>query len=132
MPDFKTIGKYKVDRDKVLGRGGFGKVYLAEDLKKKEYVAAKEIYIGGDKTLTEMARQEVDLMKRIPHHPNILQIKDDKIEESDLWIFVEYCALGNLDGYCEKNSLTMSQRFEFMIQISSAVQLLHSQNPPVA
>ena len=41
MPDIKTICKYKVDRDWVLGLAGFGNVYLAEHLKSKEYVAAK-------------------------------------------------------------------------------------------
>ena len=55
MPNYTNIGKFRVDRDHVLGRGNYGKVYLGEDLKAKGYqVAAKEIYLGNNKAVVQV------------------------------------------------------------------------------
>ena len=40
-PRIKKVGEYKIFLNEVLGEGGFGKVFVAEDTNKKEKVAIK-------------------------------------------------------------------------------------------
>ena len=133
MPDYITVGNFKVDRNKLLSRGNFGNVYLAQDLKEKgnATVAAREVWMGNDTDDIAHIKREVERIGKIPYHPNILRLIGHKINSSDLWIFTQYCTMGNLDNLCEKTSLSDTECLDLMIQMTRAVYHLHHLLPLV-
>ena len=78
------------------------------------------------------AKLEVQLMSKIPPHPNIIQLLDHAIVNQHLWIFTEFCTRGSLDDFCTKERLSTEDRFRFMTEISEALRHLHKLRPPIA
>ena len=132
MPDYKTVGDFLVNRDDdaVLGRGAMGTLYMAH-LTTKQPVAAKEIWIGDNEEDIQKAKKEVDIMSTFSDHPNIIKILGHAFTGKQLWIFTEFCELGNLDDFCKKHDISPSLRFDMMIQMCQAVEHLHMQDPPM-
>ena len=80
----QMLGKYRIE--KLIGNGGFAKVYSALDTIEGIKVALKiphEHYV--DEELMEAFRQEVRLLARLDH-PNILVLKDANIIDDRLVI----------------------------------------------
>ena len=134
MPDLKTVGEFEVDKDDdaILGNGSMGTVYMATNTTTKQPAAAKEIYIGNDKRKAEQAQSEVEIMKALSNHPNIVTMLGSIIKGKHLWIFMDYCNLGNLDDYCIKTDISSRQRVSMMIDMCLAIEHLHSQARPIA
>ena len=124
-------GQFLVDEhdiNSVLGEGRYGKVYRATDLKTNRTVAAKKINMQRHppKIRTRMER-EIDILRRIPHHPNIVKFLHATTDDSgDIWIFMELCSLGNLDDYCLKNTIFIEDKFRIMLQIAGAILHVHT------
>ena len=128
MPDYKTIGNFKIDRDKNLGKANTRKVHLAEDLRTKQLVAAKEI--GLPYYDEEITKREVDIMKTIPPHSNIINLSGHAIDEKTktLWLFMEYCPIGDLNDLCEHHDISPHERVDVMLQIAHAIDHIHQLN----
>lgn len=70
-------GRYKIIR--LLGRGGQGAVYEAEDLRLKITVALKESFYGHDEHLRKEFEREARLLARL-EHPALPRVWDHFIE----------------------------------------------------
>ena len=67
--------RYKIQ--KVLGQGGMGRVYLAEDIQTQEMVAVKECIVHGknpEQTIRRIQREYFFLTKL--QHPNLVKALD--------------------------------------------------------
>ncbi len=131
MPDYKTIGNFRVDRDKDLGCGTFGEVFEAEHVITKEKAAAKKIYLGTDSDWIARVQREVDALMKIPKHKNIIKYLGHEREGRSLWIFTEFCQFGDLEKYCIDNVISDQDKVSIMIEICEAVRHLHQQRTPV-
>jgi serine/threonine protein kinase len=85
----KPFDKAKYKREKVLGHGGGGKVWLVSEIATGELFAEKRIPLDG-----EMSKQleEIRILKYL-QHPFIIKYVDcfyDK-EEYDLVLLQEFC-----------------------------------------
>jgi predicted Ser/Thr protein kinase len=70
----KTIGRYKVER--LLGAGGMGAVYLAEDPMLKRRLAIKVVLTAGvQKEILARFQREAEVSARL-NHPNVITIYD--------------------------------------------------------
>jgi hypothetical protein len=91
-PPLPTVGRYRVVR--LLGEGGMGTVYEAEQDNPRRTVALKVIRAGltSDFVLKRFAR-EAQILGRL-HHPGIAQVYDAGVAEGGQPYFI----LGESDG----------------------------------
>ncbi len=121
------IGPYIVFIDRPLGRGSFGKVYKAEnDRDKPGSYAAKAIDLKRNEAL---AKRESAILKRFLKydHENIVRIFDIVDRKSTIWVFLEFCSLGDLNKYFiqEEAQIDLDAKLNLMTQIAKGVAFLH-------
>ena len=119
------IGPYKLLQ--VLGEGGMGTVFMAEQKEPvKRRVALKIIKPGMD-TQQVIARFEAERQAlAMMEHPNIARVLDAGTTESGRPFFVMELVKGmSLSQYCDEQHLTPRQRLELFVPICQAVQHAH-------
>ena len=120
-----VIGRYELLEQ--IGEGGFGIVFLAQQLKPvKREVALKIVKPGMDTRLViarfEAERQALALMD----HPNVAKILDAGETDSGRPYFVMELVTGiSLTEYCDRHSLSARQRLELFVPVCRAVQHAH-------
>ena len=119
------IGRYKLLS--VLGEGGFGIVYLAEQKEPvKRKVALKIVKPGMDSKQViarfEAERQALALLD----HPNIAKVHDAGATEQERPYFVmEYVKGTPITEYCDRHKLNVEERLGLFIQVCEAIQHAH-------
>ena len=119
------IGCYKLLR--ILGEGGMGMVYLAEQEQLiRRRVALKIIKPGMDSKRVlarfEAERQALALLD----HPNIAQVHDAGTADSGRPYFVmEYVKGTPITEFCDRHTLTIEQRLRLFQQVCGAIQHAH-------
>jgi WD40 repeat protein/serine/threonine protein kinase len=119
------IGRYKLLE--LIGEGGFGVVYMAEQREPiRRRVALKIIKLGMD-TKQVIARFEAERQAlAMMEHPNIAKVLDAGATETGRPYFVMELVKGiSVTEYCDKNNLDTRQRLEIFIDICKAVQHAH-------
>ena len=87
---------------KLIGTGSFAKVFKGIDTRSTEPVAIKMISKDNlDAQKLAAIEKEISIL-RLLQHPNIVQIKDIKKTQKNIYLIMEYCHLGDLDSYIEK------------------------------
>jgi non-specific serine/threonine protein kinase/serine/threonine-protein kinase len=124
-PFRERIGPYETVG--VIGKGGMGIVYLAEQKEPvRRRVALKLIKLGMD-TQEVIARfQSERQVLALLNHPNIARVFDAGATASGRPYFVmEYVAGIGLTHYCDQHHLGVRERVELLIQVCEAVQHAH-------
>jgi serine/threonine protein kinase/Tol biopolymer transport system component len=119
------IGPYKLLQ--VIGEGGFGVVYMAEQEHPiRRRVALKVIKLGMD-TKEVIARFEAERQAlALMDHPNIARVLDAGATESGRPYFVMELVKGiPITEYCDANQLTARQRLELFADVCKAVHHAH-------
>ena len=130
------IGDYEVYRDdkNELGSGSYGTVYRGRCVTDGEEVAVKRLKLADG--TTEEGREhnakyidgEIRALQELDHD-NIVKLYHWKREESYMYLFIELCTKGNLNDYVlQMKKLSQITAFQFMRQIASALEYLHSKN----
>jgi len=120
-----TIGPYKLLQ--VIGEGGFGVVYMAEQEQPvRRRVALKVIKLGMDTKQViarfEAERQALALME----HPNIARVLDAGATDTGRPYFVMDLVKGiTITEYCDSNRLSTRERLDLFVDVCSAVQHAH-------
>ena len=123
MPD--QIGPYKIE--KLLGEGGMGSVFLAEQTESvQRKVALKLIKLGMDTAAVvrrfEAERQALARMD----HPNVAKVLDaGATNEGRPYFVMEYVDGVPLNEHCEQHHLEEAERLELFIQLCDGVQHAH-------
>ena len=119
-----------IDRYKILqliGEGGFGAVYMAEQQKPvKRRVALKIIKLGMD-TKQVIARFEAERQAlAMMDHPNIARVFDAGSTETGRPYFVMELVKGvPITEYCDTENLSTKDRLDLFIDVCHAVQHAH-------
>lgn len=137
-PPPETIGRYRVQR--VLGAGGFGVVYLADDPELHRQVAIKGVMSGafgpapvGTTVVIDRVKREAQLAASL-QHAAIVTIYDVLIpelteggnsSEVDLYIVQEYVEGQDLKSLLESGPLAAETAAELMVEIAEAVGAAH-------
>lgn len=120
-----TIDRYKLVE--LLGEGGFGTVFLADQKKPvSRQVALKIIKLGMD-THQVIARFEAERQAlAMMNHPNIAKVFDAGATANGRPYFVMELVKGiPITQYCDRNKLGISGRLALFQKVCSAVQHAH-------
>jgi len=129
-------GRYRVH--KVLGQGGMGRVYLANDTRlANRPVAAKEMIIGdgiAEKKAIEDFAREARVLASLSH-PGIPNVIDYFAENSRHYLVMEFVAGGDLqrmlDKLGPKGKLPETRVLRWARQMLDVLSFLHGQTPPI-
>lgn len=119
------IGHYKLLE--LIGQGGFGLVYMAEQLEPvRRQVALKVLKLGMD-SQEVIARFEAERQAlAMINHPNVARVFDAGTTDSGRPYFVMELVPGrSITEYCDENRLTARERLELFIPVCLAVQHAH-------
>jgi serine/threonine-protein kinase len=132
MPDNLLGGRYVVTE--LLGEGGIGVVYKAEDLKEHTEVAVKfMIQEPTSEMKTQQIRQryfarEIAILSKI-RHPGIVALYDSGFTEIGLPYFVmEYVVGQTLFDILKEGPLVLGRAFNLLKQVGSALDCIHQHN----
>lgn len=123
--EYDSFGPYRIQS--VLGEGGMGTVYLAEQTRPlQRQVALKVVKIGlsSSQILSRFnyERQALALME----HPNIARVYDAGASEKGRPYFaMEYVDGPPITHYCDQNCLSVRERLELFLPVCLAVQHAH-------
>ena len=123
--DYDSFGPYRILR--VLGEGGMGAVYLAEQTEPlKRQVALKVVKLGLDSSQIlsrfNYERQALALMD----HPNIAHVYDAGASEKGRPYFVmEFVDGLPITQYCDLHRLNTAERLELFVPVCQALQHAH-------
>jgi Tol biopolymer transport system component/predicted Ser/Thr protein kinase len=122
----KQIGHYRVLS--LLGRGGMGEVYLAQDTRLGRKVAIK--LLPPELTADEQARKRLLNEARAAaalDHPNICAIHEVGNEAGRSFIVMQYIEGETLAARIERERLELSEALAIAIQAAEALQEAHQQ-----
>jgi predicted ATPase len=125
LPFGTRLSRYEVRS--LLGQGGMGEVYLAQDLQLKRAVALKVIsrsFIRDDNRLRRF--QQEALATSALNHPNIITIHEIGSEEGVDFIATEFIEGVSLRQKLVQGALKLDQALDFGSQIASALSAAHA------
>ena len=121
-----TIGPYKLLQQ--IGEGGFGVVYMAEQLRPVRRKVALKIIKPGMDTKEVIARFEAERQAlALMDHPNIAKVFDAGATETGRPYFVMELVKGiPLIDFCDENNMSMQQRLGLFVSVCHAIQHAHT------
>jgi tetratricopeptide (TPR) repeat protein/predicted Ser/Thr protein kinase len=124
-PMLDHIGPYRVLA--MLGEGGMGIVYLAEQSEPVHREVALKVLRAGDHTREIVARFESERQAlALMEHPNITRVYDAGATADGLPYFVmERVSGAPITDYAAEHRLTTRQRVRLIVQVCRAVQHAH-------
>lgn len=120
----QLLGDYKILS--LLGEGGMGEVYLAEDAVLGRRVAIKQLKRElGTQSIIRHFRQEKQILAGL-NDPHIARLYNAAITPDGLPYFVmEYVEGERLDEYCNRRALPIKDRMKLFVKVCSAVAYAH-------
>src|SRR5262245_42206209 len=122
-------GRYEVER--LLGSGGMGAVYLANDRVLEGHKVALKILhdeLTQDQELTKRFLREVQLMHQV-NHPNVVRTYDVGMEEDCIYFTMEFVSgsplVDILDGIATSGPVTIERITNLTVQICSGLDAIH-------
>lgn len=115
---------YEVNPNAVLGRGHYAVVNLGICRQTGKHVAVKRIQIS--KSRIEALQREVQVLKKVGHHPNIVTLYDIFVTNTELQLVMELLRGGELfDRMVEKGPYSEREASHHIRKIGMALQFLH-------
>lgn len=124
MTPGETIGSYRLIS--VLGRGGMGEVYLAEDARLGRRVALKFLPASYSTDAERLRRFEREARAASAlNHPNILTVYEVGVFEGRQFIATEYVEGETLRQRQMRDRLKVSEVLDLSIQVGAALAAAH-------
>ncbi|CDZ96252.1 serine threonine protein [Phaffia rhodozyma] len=134
-----TVGKIHVVVEKYLSEGGFAHVYLVktqEPINGTDRHVLKRVAVR-EKSLLEEVRKEVEVMKLLRGHPNIVNLLDaDAFHLADgsheVLILMEFCSGGGIIDLMNsrlQTRLTEPEILQIFVDVCEGVAKMHSIDP---
>lgn len=129
-PD-QTINKRYIIKS-LIGKGGMGNVYLAEDTYKASHlIALKTInpIILRNREIIEKFKIEYEIMTRLKH-PNLIEVYNFGFDEeaSIHYIAMEYIQGNTLGHHINYDLLNFKEKIDIFIHLLRGIEFIHSRN----
>jgi serine/threonine protein kinase len=119
LEDFKLV--------KLLGQGGYGKVYLAQEVQSNSIVAIKAI--PKAKTEKEKIQREIKNQQLLRGQTNVLQIYGTFQDNDNVYLILEYSLGGSLRQLMKATGKFSAKRSAGIIfEVTNAIIACHSRN----
>jgi WD40 repeat protein/serine/threonine protein kinase len=120
-----VVGPYKLLQQ--IGEGGFGIVFMAEQMRPVHRTVAVKIIKPGMDTRQVIARFEAERQAvAMMDHPNIATVLDAGMTDSGRPYFVMELVKGvPITKYCDEKHLSLRERLELLVPVCLAVQHAH-------
>ena len=122
----QAVGRYRILS--LLGEGGMGEVYLAEDTKLHRRVAIK--FLPGDSNANEQAKRrllrEAQAAAKLDH-PNICAVHEVAEESGRSFIVMPYVEGETLDNRNKRKPFELSEALTLSVQVADALAEAHTQ-----
>ncbi len=134
LPVGAVVGdRYKIEG--LLGKGGFGAVYLVRDQRVRGNLFALKELIDTNRQERERFEFECELLKRLDHPslPRVYRVFEDSAKNR-AYVLMDYIEGPNLETLRQKQPgkrFSLPQVMSMMAPIMSVVDYLHSQHPPI-
>ena len=119
---------FKANYEKIcqLGKGAFGKVYKAKEIRTGNIVAVKQIKIHHTLLNYDSIINEINVLKHLDH-PNIVKYYNYFEEDDKIFIIMEYLDGGTLKEYLKNNEKNITEDNARIIikQLLNALSYLH-------
>jgi len=123
VSDEKRIAHYII-KDTTLAEGTTGTVKLAFNTYTENYTAVKIVNKSIARKRKE-AKKEVKFLSKI-FHENVVRLEHVEEDSSNIYIFTEYCELGDVYSYMQKNGIFDEETGKkLFIQMVDAVEFCH-------
>jgi len=121
----KFMGSYRLTR--LLGRGGFAEVYLAEHRYLGTQAAVKVLNIRADQPIQELIAEEARTSARLDH-PHIARVLEFGFEGATPYLVMPFAPGGTLRMRHPKGTTLSFERIMFYtMQIAEALQYAHDE-----
>ncbi|KAB2037523.1 hypothetical protein E1A91_D03G082800v1 [Gossypium mustelinum] len=129
--------RYELGRE--LGRGEFGITFLCTDKETGDTFACKSISKKKLRTAVDIedVRREVEIMKHLPHHPNIVTLKDTYEDDNAVHLVMELCEGGELfdrivarGHYTERAAAAVTKTIVEVVQMCHKHGVMHRDLKP--
>ncbi len=132
MESQSTLLKGRYSVIELLGKGGMGEVFLAEDTLLSRRVAVKKVNYEGNEYLLKFAENEARVLARLQHQclPKVLDYFN---EDSSQYIVMEYITGKDLGEMLRHNNAPFSteQVWAWEDTLLGTLEYLHSQSYPI-
>ncbi|XP_017880084.1 cyclin-G-associated kinase [Ceratina calcarata] len=131
------INNVKLRVTRLLAEGGWALVFAVEDINTGKEYALKRL-IAVDEEANRSIVQEIEVLKRLSGHPNVIQyLYAQRVEREDrkgyeYLLVTELCPGGTVADILRclsPNSLTLAQICKIAYQATRAVHHMHNQQP---
>ena len=134
LPSGSIIGgRYQIER--LLGKGGFGAVYLVRDQRVRNNLFALKEVVDPNKRERERFTFEAELLKRVDHTalPRVYRVFEDDVHDRAYMLmdYIEGSNLERLRVQQPNKQFSVRQVLTIMGPIMDAVSYLHKQHPPI-
>ncbi|MDH3628211.1 MAG: serine/threonine-protein kinase [Acidobacteriota bacterium] len=119
------IGPYRIIR--LLGEGGMGRVYLAQQSEPVSRQVAIKVIKHGMDTEQVVARFEVERQAlALMDHPSIARVLEAGKTDAGLPYFaMDYIEGEPITDYCDRHRLALPARLDLFVQVCDAIQHAH-------
>ncbi|KAK8958635.1 Calcium-dependent protein kinase 8 [Platanthera guangdongensis] len=131
------VSRYELGEE--LGRGEFGITYLCIEKTTGEKLACKSISKNKLRTAVDIedVRREVDIMRHLPAHSNIVSLKDTYEDDNAVHLVMELCEGGELfdrivarGHYTERAAAAVTKTIVEVVQACHKYGVIHRDLKP--
>lgn len=109
--------------EKELGKGGFGRVFLAKEQVSNRLVAIKQLN-NQDKAEQEKIVYEIQVVAQF-NHPNIVTYHHHFYQDDLLFLVMEYCSGGSLRDAITSKKTNATEIINWITELSETLDFVH-------
>ncbi|XP_032785376.2 aurora kinase isoform X1 [Daphnia magna] len=124
-----SLDNFEIGRP--LGKGKFGNVYLAREIKSKFIIALKVLFKSQLQKchMEHQLRREIEIQSHL-RHPNVLRMYGYFYDETRIYLILEFAANGEMYKFLKRQPhgrFSEPQTANYMAQLADALMYCHAQ-----